>query len=179
MKKRVSESSSNVVVGKASSRHRLHKFLIVFAVLLLFAAGGYAYWRRNNNHKDTTQASLTNPAVVCKEDRLKEAGAALTNNNLGDLQKATQEIQKLEGYASDPNCLYITLTVFIRQSDAVNARTELNKLLAVDTADFRYNEHLGSDKTPLVSQQSFQETVEFLEQSQNEPAENVRNIEGV
>lgn len=119
-----------------------HARVIVILVFVLILAGTVTALVTHKQQDAKQQA-------VCSDEILKQASTALAPTKTEQLKPVVTNIQALEGYETDANCLNVVTTYYVNTGDPINAQLYLDKLKAVYDPGKAFSGSLGTDVRTL------------------------------
>lgn len=129
---------------------------LVWAVIgLLLVAGAVAFGLYHR------QQSVSRDDALCSEETITKAAPLIESGKGAELLAIAQEVQALENYETDVNCLYIITSAYINISDAKNSRAYYDKLATTYDPAVGYSPLFGDSINSLATLES---SVEFLEE---------------
>jgi len=133
--------------------------LAVLIVLTLLIIAGFSYLLLSGQTEKSSG--------VCSEKTLQESARLLNENKSNELIGTVQYIERLDGYQTDPNCLYITTSYYIGVTDAEKARKNYDELNKVYKQDQGYNPVFGE---AAQSPEQLLVQVVFIEEQSKKPS---------
>src|SRR5690349_12320570 len=124
------------VITKLVNRYKLQATLVPI-VFILTGMGWLAYSRWAGPHTEQAKSG-------CNSDILAEASNLLATTRTSDLKPVAENIQKIEGYEKDPNCLNVVITYYINTSDYASAQAALDKLEGIYDKSKGFSPELGA-----------------------------------
>jgi hypothetical protein len=128
---KVNQTKDPVTLVSVKKTNKKKPLLIVvfIVVIVLFASAIAIYTDKDKNES---------PQVVyaCKDDvaLIEEFKTASKNDNIDELQKVADKVRAKQGFESDPNCLFIITENDINRAAYDDAKSNLDKLKASNTA---------------------------------------------
>jgi hypothetical protein len=74
--------------------------------------------------------------AVCRESLLKDANKQIEANDITELSKISEKVQKLKHHETDPNCEYILVRYAITTGNTTEAKTQLALLKKAYTSSY-------------------------------------------
>lgn len=150
-----------------SKRVRVVLFgLLLLALVATAALLVYRYADKDSGADTTLEEEYI---AVCaraeNEELISSALLAFEAKDQTENERITTEISNLEGYETDPNCLYIITWLKIRNSDAAGAEEALAKLKLVYVSDQAIEDRFGFYAYTLDSLATDIENVKFQQEA--------------
>jgi hypothetical protein len=132
-------------IGRLIGNNKGIALVVAVALLALVAAATLIIMLNSRNTQDATTGATTaiSKTSVCSSQLLTRASVEIHANNSLNLGSIVEEIDKLDNYQRDPNCLYVKLQYnFINNISAGNSDL-ITKLSAVGADNYSFGTELG------------------------------------
>jgi hypothetical protein len=154
----VNGKAFNVPVGKRKKTKLNRKALLLVgaSILLVVSGGSVVYWYKTKNAGKG----------ACSADLLERAKPYINPYSVDNdkLLPIVEEIEALENYDKDPDCLYINLLYRVNTSNASRSAELLNKLEQIYSETQQYDPIINETALKL---EDFKSRVEFLKSHVN------------
>lgn len=91
-----------------------------------------------------TKLSDSGTIVKCQDSLIRKAAPLLDLQKRDELKYVAQDIEKIDGYRSDANCLNIVVTYYTHIADPTKARENLDSLKKIYDPKVGFSPLLGS-----------------------------------
>lgn len=149
------------------NKNKYTRLAIVLALLFVVVAG-VAFYIKSTQNKDT---------AVCSDQLLQEAGLVLDKSDHEQLRPFVEDIEELENFDQDPNCLYILVTYYVNINDPASARSHFEQLQAIYDPEVGFSEFFGGDVKTLNELRVEVEQVEQMAEDINNNTQGFSNQE--
>jgi len=126
-------NSSTITGGPGIRRAKIRKIIIVILLTIFISGAGYGTYY----YVTRDERSSTSDVSVCSDDLITRAAAELQKEDLSNFSAIADEVNELDNFESDPNCVYILLENALNTGDIETAKNQFSQLktLADDGSD--------------------------------------------
>lgn len=159
---------------KQPSGNVKHIVLIV-AMALLLGVSAFIFSQQSDDDTSSDEAEVAEevPTVeVCSEELITRANDAFAPEDVEELSQIVAEIEALENYDQDINCLYALANYYINVSNAQRAEEVVNALEPRYDPVIGYSLIYGSI-TETVTPENMRQTIDFLNNVEDQYLEDV------
>lgn len=135
-------------IGRLIGGNKVIAIVVAVALLALVAAAAFIIILLNSrNTQDVTTSASTaiSKSNVCGSQLLTRASVEIHAKNSLNLQSIVEEIDKLDNYQRDPNCLYVKLQYNFINNISTGNSDLIAKLSAVRADNYSFGSELGPD----------------------------------